>query len=217
MNKNDDNDKKKKKKKNLHTSSFLVPPSCTLITMDIRASINSRSPHGAAIQGAASSSQQQQSPPPQLSTRSVRGTAPKIPLVNPFQDSNFLDSSLTVGDSVKVLEAVHSMLLSVLEVNEARFKELRTKEDAIKDLLLPMLSFGEGSPYNEDANKVAKAFLAGFKFFPTEEELMLAAPEKFGPLLEAESCKGKYKGYVSDPSEIERRRKTTKNTSTLNR
>jgi len=185
--------------------------------MDIRASINSRSPHGAAIQGAASSSQQQQSPPPQLSTRSVRGTAPKIPLVNPFQDSNFLDSSLTVGDSVKVLEAVHSMLLSVLEVNEARFKELRTKEDAIKDLLLPMLSFGEGSPYNEDANKVAKAFLAGFKFFPTEEELMLAAPEKFGPLLEAESCKGKYKGYVSDPSEIERRRKTTKNTSTLNR
>jgi len=212
---------KKKKKKKL-TSSFLVPPSCTLITMDIRASINSRSPHGAAIQGAASSSQQQQSPPPppppqQLSTRSVRGTAPKIPLVNPFQDSNFLDSSLTVGDSVKVLEAVHSMLLSVLEVNEARFKELRTKEDAIKDLLLPMLSFGEGSPYNEDANKVAKAFLAGFKFFPTEEELMLAAPEKFGPLLEAESCKGKYKGYVSDPSEIERRRKTTKNTSTLNR
>ena len=73
-----------------------------------------------------------------------------------------------------------------------------TKVTEIKNFLIPMLSFGENSPYNEDANKIAKELLFSFKFFPTDLELVQAAPAAFATLLTVETCKKAYIKYVSD-------------------
>ena len=85
----------------------------------------------------------------------------------------------------------------------------------LENLVVPLLNFGEGSPYNADAIKVAKALLANFQFLPTDKEILDVAPQAFSNLLEIETTRKQFLGYVSTLSRKKERKKERKQTACL--
>ena len=135
-----------------------------------------------------------QSPP---RSRAIPGRNRVSTFVNPFAARSDLENPLTVGDSVMLLEEIHNMLGNFTSIITAQLVDIRERQDQLKDLLVPIISFGENSPYNADANKAAKSLLAQFIFFPTDAQLIEAAPSSFRTMMDVESCRSLYRKYVS--------------------
>jgi len=128
--------------------------------------------------------------------RRLQGRRETSPLENPFAQASSHEVFGT-SDASTLLISVHKMLEAAVTLLSDKVTEVKEIENQVKSLLLPLLSFGENSPYNEDANKVAKTLLSKFKLFPSDEELLGAAPLAFAPLLNIETNKGTFKSYVS--------------------
>jgi len=91
---------------------------------------------------------------------------------------------------------------------------LSTRLTHMEKLLVPLLAFGEHSPYNPDANATAKKLLAGFIFFPSDKQLVDAFPESLQGLLALKSAQDIYTTAVRFFNEREVR-KTNKERNQL--
>jgi len=191
--------KSKKKKKNL-TSPFSFP---FLEMADLRNRFRpTESPDASRTQVPSvtsrpgPSSQVQVQPTPV--SRVTSGGSPALAVTNPFQARD-QEAFMTVGDATTLFLAVQTMLNTFVGVVSATLTEVKEIQDQTKALLIPMLSFGEKSPYNEDAIKAAKTLLSRFRLIPADAELLEAAPAAFASFLKIESVKSQYKRFVSVP------------------
>ena len=85
---------------------------------------------------------------------------------------------------------------------------LSARLSQMERLLVPLLAFGEHSPYNPDANATAKKLLAGFLFFPTDKQLVDAFPESLQGLLALKSSQDIYTSAVRFFNEREANKQT---------